>query len=120
MSLVRTAKRQGSRRRGVARQSQGVVVASARRLPMQPTARNGEQYQIGGLDAWSDDRENIARAFVPVVQYHELAERHRCFLCGRRGAGKSAIAIMSEAMRGWSWHKVIQGEHAEYGAYIDM
>jgi len=54
-----------------------------------------EDCLIGGLDAWGDDKSNIGHVFVPIAQYHELAERDRCFLAGRRGSGKSAIAIMS-------------------------
>jgi hypothetical protein len=79
-----------------------------------------EQCQIGGLDAWTTDATNIRGTFLPVIQYHQLSEHNRCFLSGRRGAGKSAIAIMSRESPLWDWHNVIPGGHAQYGAYLDL
>ncbi len=87
---------------------------------MAPTSLDVNQCSIGGLDAWTSDAGNIHSTFLPVVQYHQLAERDRCFLSGRRGAGKSAIAIMSRESPAWDWHNIIQGDSTGYGTYFDL
>lgn len=77
-------------------------------------------YEIGGLDAWRDDAAQIEQAFVPIHQFLQLPEAHRCFLCGRRGSGKSAIAKMAEKRTDWDYCRVIEGEAQQYGAYMDL
>jgi len=77
------------------------------------------KYELGDLDAWKDQRA-LARVFVPTEQFSELPELHRCFLSGRRGSGKSAIAIMAQSQEQWDAAYVIQGERSQYGAYMDL
>lgn len=76
------------------------------------------EYLLGDLDAWKDPA--LKGAFLPVRQYGALEHRNTCFLCGRRGSGKSAIAIMSRDFDSWDVVEVIEGERQQYGAYIDL
>jgi hypothetical protein len=84
------------------------------------TMSQSTDYTIGGLDAWRDDRDRVQAAFVPVEQFTQLIERHRCLLAGRRGSGKSAIAIMSKQAPNWGYCDVLEGEASQYGAYIQL
>ncbi len=80
-----------------------------------------DKYLVGGIDAWTDfERDLLNENFIPIVQYAQVAEREILFLCGRRGAGKSAIAVMMHKTPHWSRHKIFPGERSEYGAYLDL
>jgi hypothetical protein len=80
-----------------------------------------DEYELGSLDAWNrNEQEGLQRVFVPIQQFHELPEHSRTFLCGRRGSGKSAIAIMSQQNPAWSACYVLPGESSQYGAYMHL
>lgn len=80
-----------------------------------------EDCLIGKLDAWSEDKDFLIKNFILVAQFSELSEHDKCFLFGRRGAGKSAIAIMLEKKEiGYDHCIVIPGEVYTYGNYIAL
>jgi hypothetical protein len=79
-----------------------------------------QDFRIGGLDAWRDDYELIQNVFIPIEPFTQLLEPDQILLCGRRGSGKSAIAIKCKSATDWDFQKVIQGETSEYASYIDL
>lgn len=77
---------------------------------------------LGELDAWENrEKDYLTKegGFVEVEQYTKILQKERCFLCGRRGSGKSAIAIVAESRRGTALTRTIEGE-AEYAEYLDV
>jgi len=72
------------------------------------------------MDAWADDRRYLLKDFLPIDPYNKVTENDRCFLCGRRGSGKSAIAVKIIKSDFYSHRKVIEGEESQYGAYMDQ
>ncbi len=81
-----------------------------------------ERYQLGDAEAWaSAERDGFLKdAFLPVRQFSEIAGRDKTYLCGRRGSGKSAIAIKLPDQSGFRYAKPIEGERSQYGAYLDI
>lgn len=82
----------------------------------------GNSALLGRLDAWDTrEQEYLTKldGFVEVDQYARILERDRCFLCGRRGAGKSAIAVVAESRQGAGLTVTIEGE-SEYSEYLHV
>lgn len=79
------------------------------------------QYSIGELDAWREV-SILSSHFLPTRHFARIGARHqdRCFLFGRRGSGKSALAISSASLDNWDIHIIVQGEMEQYGAYLDL
>lgn len=78
-------------------------------------------FSIGRAEAWdAQERENLQHNFLPIRQFSYISEPERTFLCGRRGSGKSAIAIMLELNSSNAYTEAVQGEIEEYGAYMDI
>lgn len=77
-------------------------------------------YELGNADAWSGLESDgfLKRAFLPVQQYSEITDPGKAFLCGRRGSGKSAIAIKLAEQTLWRYREAIQGEVSQYGQYM--
>lgn len=91
-------------------------MSSDARRPLTPDIGH---YLIGGLDAWVDDN-GLETVFVRTPSYRSALEPSRCFITGRRGSGKSALAIMASRDPSWQIGYVVQGERSQYGAYLDI
>jgi len=81
-----------------------------------------DEYLIGDIDAWTESIDFLEKSFILVDQFLELCERKNVFLCGRRGAGKSAIAIMlgRKGNTRYDHCLTIKGEAETYGTYIPL
>ncbi|MFC1919806.1 P-loop ATPase, Sll1717 family [Chloroflexota bacterium] len=87
-----------------------------------------EKYRLGHADAWSelerDMRLKEEYGFLPVRQFHDIIDSDNTFLCGRRGSGKSAIAInlMNENpwTKRWEYREALEGERDRYREYMEI
>ena len=78
-------------------------------------------FSIGSPEAWDVvERDNLEHRFLPINEFDRISERGKMFLRGRRGAGKSAIALMLDRTTGCKYSAAIQGEVEEYGTYMDV
>ncbi len=78
-------------------------------------------YTIGKAEAWDErERTQLKDNFLEIDQFSKISQPGNTFLCGRRGSGKSAIALMLECEGQNRYREAIQGELSEYGAYIDI
>ena len=79
-------------------------------------------FSMGRIEAWDkQERENLKDSFfLPTAQFSMISGADKIFLCGRRGSGKSAIALMLECESNHAYKEAIQGEIEEYGAYMDV
>lgn len=70
-----------------------------------------EDFSMGRAEAWEpQERKNLKDNFLPIQQFSSISESEKIFLCGRRGSGKSAIALMLEmGMPYYEYRKAIQG-----------
>jgi hypothetical protein len=73
-------------------------------------------YHLGSVDAWKD--YELKEAFVHTPQYEELMQRDRCFVAGRRGAGKSAHAMMLADK--WDIHVICSDPDSQFERYQDI
>jgi energy-coupling factor transporter ATP-binding protein EcfA2 len=76
-----------------------------------------EDFSLGKLEA-ERERESLQRNFLPIKQYQQITDPDYIFLCGRRGSGKSAIALMLEASEPHEYKKFIPGEAENYGQFL--
>lgn len=74
--------------------------------------------RIGRVDAW-DETTTLESQFLKTADFQALSRHDWTFLFGRRGAGKSALAIASDWHEGWELNHVIPGETTEYGSYLE-
>lgn len=82
-----------------------------------------KDFSMGGPEAWEpQERKNLLYNFLSTKQFSLISESEKIFLCGRRGSGKSAIAIMSEDFDSpyYEYREAVQGELSEYGTYMDV
>ena len=78
-----------------------------------------EDYSLGNLEAWEqEERDNLPINFLSIKQYSLIADSDNIFLCGRRGTGKSAIALMLEMKEPYKYKCSIPGESQNYGQYL--
>jgi len=79
-------------------------------------------YQLGSPEAWAlTEKEGfLKRSFLPIRQFSDIANADKTFLCGRRGSGKSAIAIKLPEYTDHAYKRTIQGERDQYGAYLEI
>jgi len=78
-------------------------------------------FSIGAPEAWEPrERNSLSSNFLPIEPFFRVSEPDKVFLCGRRGSGKSAIALMLEVSSSCEYKEAIQGEIEEYGAYMDI
>lgn len=85
---------------------------------MNSTPLKNADCRLGRVDAW-DESGTLESQFLRTTHFQALARDDWVFLFGRRGAGKSALAIASEWHTAWELHRVIAGETAEYGSYLE-
>lgn len=80
-----------------------------------------DDYSLGVPEAWDpSEREHLNENFLPVRQFSDISDKGNILLSGRRGSGKSAIALMLEREEKWAYPKAIQGEEGEYGEYMSI
>ena len=78
-------------------------------------------FSMGSPEAWDPpEQKSLHTMFLPIHQFAQISQSERVFLCGRRGAGKSAIAVMLQSHRDFHFRASIQGEAAEYGKYMNV
>jgi len=82
------------------------------------------KYRLGAADAWDqierDDLLTRNECFLPISQFSEILQQNKSFLCGRRGSGKSVIAIKMAEQPLWEYVEAVQGEDEQYGAYLNI
>lgn len=78
-------------------------------------------FSMGSPEAWDPiERNNLDHNFLPINQFSHISEPEKIFLCGRRGSGKSAIALMLAKDKNYKYTEAVQGEVDQYGAYMDV
>lgn len=81
---------------------------------------SNDDLRLGEADAYREP-ELLRQVFQPIPQYSDITDPHYLFLCGRRGAGKSAIARMLQDLpaqqRFWQYKASVPGEWRTYGGY---
>ena len=78
-------------------------------------------FSMGSPEAWDPiERDKLEHRFLPISQYTHIADNEKIFLCGRRGSGKSTIALMLEKVKNYKYTEAVQGEVVEYGSYMDV
>ncbi len=83
------------------------------------TAGAAHLFEIGARDAW-EEGDKVLKFFVHTPHFEQLSQPDCCFVFGRKGAGKSALAIASQHLSDWKFRHVIPGEQHEYGAYLGL
>ena len=85
------------------------------------TTLSDSDFSVGGPEAWEPtERRFLESNFLPIKAFSSISERDKIFLCGRRGSGKSAIAVMMEHTLPYLYREAVEGENSEYGAYMDI
>lgn len=80
-----------------------------------------EYFSIGSPEAWDpQERENLPHNFLPIKQFSYISEPEKIFLCGRRGTGKSAIALMLQSDAPYEYKEAVPGEREQYSEYINI
>ncbi len=78
-------------------------------------------FSMGDAQAWSkEELENLSENFLATDAFKLISQPANVFLAGRRGSGKSAIAVMLEAESPYEYKTSIEGENEVYGAYMDQ
>lgn len=78
-------------------------------------------FSLGKTDAWlPKERKDLERNFLPITQFSEISKEDKTFLCGRRGTGKSAIAVMLQLRAPYELKEAVQGEREQYGEYLNI
>jgi len=87
---------------------------------MKANVKNSD-FVIGNPEAWhKSERKHMHEYFLRTKEFSQISDEDKIFLTGRRGTGKSAIAMMLEADAKDVLTEAVQGEAEEYGAYMDI
>ena len=82
------------------------------------------KYRLGSASAWDQievqEMLNARQGFLPIQQLTDISDSQFVFLCGRRGAGKSAIAIKLAEDKRWTYREAVEGERSHYGEYLEV
>ena len=73
---------------------------------------------FGAVDAWTE-KPLLEKVFVKTKQSVQLTQKNEYFLFGRRGSGKSAIAIELQKFKENTYFSTIQGEVQTYGTFLN-
>ncbi len=76
-------------------------------------------HKLGDLDAWNET-EILENLFLTTKEFRQLDSGDECFLFGRKGSGKSAIAISSKKLKNWDFKIILEGERKKYGIFLDQ
>jgi len=80
-----------------------------------------EDFSMGSPEAWDpEERASLKYNFYPIKQFASVLEKKNMFLVGRRGSGKSAIALMLQSEAPYKYKDTIKGEKDQYGEYIEI